>query len=348
MTFTQDSESEIAGLSVVLRSSHAPRKLQPLTGWLSEFNPALNWVPLNPRNGVTRIMAVLPEAQPYPELMQTICQQIGMSPTIEWQGHPYDMTGIEVDSHSLHVLQIPIAASESLPPTLGRAIHALCLDWIGLANESLATQLHQADSLPLTLTMRSISAKQMVLRIGLLQKDLLAPLLWGLSQHLGSEITLTDIPCRIGKTIEILQTSSYEMLSQVSPQRMIDLQFLTPTSFKQGRAIQPFPLPDLVFGSLLRRWNAFTPVELQFPQQAWNGITAAYELKTYAMKMKGGAEIGAQGWARYEFSNEAQAQIATVLAHFAQFSGVGRKTAMGMGLTKRMELSKPSAQRSVG
>lgn len=345
MTFTPDSESGIAGLSVVLRSSHAPRKLQPLNGWLHEFEPTPTWVPLNPSNGVTRIMAVLPQAHPYPELMQTICQQIGMATTIEWQGRPYDMTGVEVDAHSLHVLQVPITASEALPPTLGRAIHALCLGWIGVANEALANQLHQSESLPMTLTMRSVSAKQMYLRIGLLRKDLLAPLLWGLSQDLGSEITLTDVPCRIGKTIEILQTSSYDTLSQVSPQRVIDLQFLTPTSFKQGKTIQPFPLPDLVFGSLLRRWNNFAPVEFHFPEQEWNGVTAAYDLKTYALKMKGGAEIGTQGWVRYEFGSEAQAQIATALAHFAQFSGVGRKTAMGMGLTKVVETIKPSSDR---
>lgn len=346
MTFTQDSESGIAGLSVVLRSSTAPRKLLPLNGWLSEFDPSPTWVPLNQKQGVTRIMPVLPQAHPYPDLMQTICRQIGMSTTVEWQGRPYDMTGVEVDSHSLHILQIPITASEALPPTLGRAIHALCLGWIGRANEPLANQLHQSDSLPLTLTMRSASAKQLYLRIGLLQKDLLAPLLWGLSQDLGSEMTLTDIPCRIGRTIEIAQTSSYEALSQVAPQRVIDLQFLSPTSFKQGKTIQPFPLPDLVFGSLLRRWNTFAPVEFQFPDQEWSSVTAAYDLRTYALKMKGGAEIGAQGWARYEFNHETQAQIATVLSHFAQFSGIGRKTAMGMGMAKRMDFAKSSEQRS--
>lgn len=340
MTFTSDIESNIAGLSVVLKSSAAPRKLTSLKGWLSEFDPAPSWVPLIPRNGVTRVMAVLPKTQPYPELMQTICRQIGTSTTIEWQGRPYDMTGVEVDSHSLHVLQVPISVSATLPPTLGRAIHALCLRWIGFADEALATQLHQADALPMTLTMRSLSAKQMVLRIGLLQKDLLAPLLWGLSQDLGSEMTLTDIPCRIGRNIEILQTSGYETLSQVPSQRVIDLQFLTPTSFKQGKTVQPFPLPDLVFSSLLRRWNSFAPLELQFPEQEWSGVTAAYDLKTYALKMKGGAEIGAQGWARYEFSNEAQAQIAAVLSQYAQFAGVGRKTAMGMGLTKQLEATR--------
>lgn len=64
------------------------------------------------------------------------------------------------------------------------------------------------------------------------------------------------------------------------------------------------------------------------------GVTSAYKLKTHALKMKGGAEIGAKGWARYEFHDEEQAKVVTSLAHFASFSGVGRKTAMGMGQVK--------------
>lgn len=335
------AEVNIAGLNVVLRSNHAPRKLQPLQGWLSEFAPTPTWVPLQSKQGVTRVMAVLPQAQTYPELMQTICQQIGMSPTVEWQGRPYDLAGVEVDSHSLHLLQVPIHAREELPPTLGRAIHALALHWITLANEPLATELHQASSLPITLRLQPIS-KQMYLQIGLLRKELLAPLLWGLGQELGREITLTNLPCRLGKNIEILQTSSYELLSQMEPEQTIDFQFLSPTSFKQDQFIQPFPLPHLVFGSLWRRWNQFAPPELQFLEQDWEGVTAAYELKTYALKMKGGAEIGAQGWVRYIFPQPEQAKVATVLSHFARFSGVGRKTAMGMGITKRWESVKPA------
>ncbi len=37
------------------------------------------------------------------------------------------------------------------------------------------------------------------------------------------------------------------------------------------------------------------------------------------------------GWVRYRFPDPEQARIATILSHFAFFSGVGRKTALGMG-----------------
>ena len=55
----------------------------------------------------------------------------------------------------------------------------------------------------------------------------------------------------------------------------------------------------------------------------WNGIVAAYALKTHALRMEGGPEIGAQGWVTYQFADPEQAKIATTLAHFAFFAGVG-------------------------
>jgi CRISPR-associated endoribonuclease Cas6 len=122
-------------------------------------------------------------------------------------------------------------------------------------------------------------------------------------------------------------------LANTSVSSDITLQFLTPTSFKQNQNIQPFPLPDLVFNSLLRRWNRFAPAELQFPQVQWQALISAFELKTHALKMEAGAEIGAKGWIKYRFPDPEQARIASVLANFAVFSGVGRKTAMGMGQT---------------
>ncbi|MUG97550.1 hypothetical protein F7734_36595 [Scytonema sp. UIC 10036] len=42
-------------------------------------------------------------------------------------------------------------------------------------------------------------------------------------------------------------------LPQLPAQNTIDLRFSSPTSFKQVKNVQPFPLPDLVFNGLLRR-----------------------------------------------------------------------------------------------
>lgn len=332
MTSTNESKPGIAGLSVVLRSP-TDTKSTPLAEWLPEWEHTTAWIPQRQRDGATRIMAALPHSEHYPTLIEHLCEQISQKTTVEWQKKSYDLTGIEVDSQDLHVLQIPIFSIQPLPTNLGRAIHALCFRWFGLADSVLAEQLHQQNNLPFCVAIQNVLRQKAYLKIGLLQKELLAPILWGISQDLGSEITLTDSPCRLGKWVEFLHTSSFETLSQVLPQKIIELQFLSPTSFKQGQRIQPFPLPELVFGSLLRRWNAFAPATLELPELEWQGLTCAYELKTQALYLKGGAEIGTVGWVRYEFPVFEQAKIATTLAHFAKFAGVGRKTGMGMGQT---------------
>jgi CRISPR-associated endoribonuclease Cas6 len=347
MICTKDTEMAYAGVNLVLKSTSSvmgyapPEAIAPglrnqfastsLTSWLPEIEPAPSWIPLGISEGVTKIMPVLPEAILYPHLIQSICERITENTLVEWEQKPYELTGVEVDDQALHIIQVAISTTQPLPSTLGRAIHAQCFQWLAIADKALAAHLHQQDSLPITLTMQYSSSQKLHLRISLLQKELLAPLLWGLSTNLGGEITLAGIPCRLGKWVDILQISSFEKLACIPAQNVIELKFLSPTSFKQGRVIQPFPLPDLVFNSLLRRWNIFAPKELYFSPVEWNALISAFELKTYALKMAGGAEIGAEGWVRYRFLDPEQARIATTLAHFAEFAGVGRKTGMGMG-----------------
>jgi CRISPR-associated endoribonuclease Cas6 len=338
MIFTSENEASIAGISVVLQSSNR-MDFTPLNSWFSDLAPLPLWIPLARKNGVNKVLAVSSHPEQYPEMLQYIFGQISRRMAVEWQGQVYELSGVEVDSHELHVLEIALFASNPLPSSLGRAIHAQCFDWIGNADPALAEQLHQADFFPLTLVVKpGASANQMFLRIGVLQQKILAPLLWGMSRDMGGEISLTGVPCRLGKWIDIKHATSFAALTQVAAQNVINLEFLSPTSFKQAQAIQPFPLPELVFSSLLRRWNAIAPPQFLFEPLEWQAFVSAYELKTVALKMKGGSEIGAKGWVKYEFPNREQAQIATILAHFAGIAGVGRKTGMGMGQTRLLSV----------
>jgi CRISPR-associated endoribonuclease Cas6 len=255
--------------------------------------------------------------------------------SIEWQGRHYEITGVETQTDSLFVIQLLLSHHQALPSTLSRAIHGLCLQWFANANPAIATQLHQAPVSPFTASAQPKSRHQIQVRIALLQPELLGLLLHGLYLDLGQEITITDVTCRVSSHVQFVASSSYEKLAQVVPQDPLRLEFLTPTSFKQEDVIQPFPLPELVFGGLLRRWNAFAPDELKLDRQNWTGLISAFDLKTHALKMKSD-EIGSQGWVRYRFPDTEQARVATVLANFAFFAGVGRKTAMGMGVVRRM------------
>lgn len=253
--------------------------------------------------------------------------------------------------HTLQSIVIELGAAEKgkPPSTLGRAIHGQVLHWLSLKNPALAEQVHQAQSSPISLSglignrrhQGTQPGDKFYFRISLLNGSLLEPLLKGLQAEESQPVILGKFPFVIRNyftfpgTHRLAGSTDYSTLAQ-SPKISDDIQlkFLSPTSFKQQQGIQPFPLPELVFGSLQRRWNAFAPQELQLPPMEWQGFVSAYELKTHALRLEGGAEIGSQGWVRYRFPMPEQAKVASILAHFAFFSGVGRKTTMGMGQTQ--------------
>jgi CRISPR-associated endoribonuclease Cas6 len=251
-------------------------------------------------------------------------------------------------SDTLHTIAIQLQAGDRgvLPIALNHAIHTQVMTWLSVGDSDLAETIRKMQEKPLSISgllsyrdRHSVEAgDELTIRIGLLNGRLMQPLLAGLERW-------ENEPIRLGQFLFVLKgvysmpdsypsvrSSQYQILARM-PRSSDDLtlQFLFPTSFKQKQFIQPFPLADCVFSSLLRRWNHFAPESVRFSKVDWEGVVSAYDLKTHALKMEGAAEIGCQGWARYRFSNHEQARIATILANFAFYAGVGRKTAMGMG-----------------
>jgi len=249
---------------------------------------------------------------------------------------------------TLYSVVVEMAAADQgyIPATLSRALHSMVMNWFKRGNSQIADEIHNRQVSPLSLSgllgnrrrRGTQSGDIFCCRIGVLDGSLLPVLLSGIEAWGTEPLVLGKFPFvlrtiyTLPGTHRLVSAADYRLLA-TTPQRGadIELRFLSPTSFKQSRRIQTFPLPELVFGSLWRRWNAFAPEELQFPEVEWQGLVLAYELKTFALKMEGGAEIGAQGWVRYRFREPEQMKMATILSHFAFFAGVGRKTSMGMG-----------------
>ncbi|ACK68977.1 conserved hypothetical protein [Gloeothece citriformis PCC 7424] len=323
--------SNLAGLSLVLQPTTPSPIAIPLENWLNSHNFFPVWLPLVKHKGVTKVMPVLPNCDRYPPLLQAICQQLTHNIAVIWHEQYYLIQGIETYRDNLYAIRLLIKPKNNLPPTIGRAIHALFFKWLAQGNSALAEQLHQQDIVPFTLSSRPLSPYKIQIKITLLQSILLSPLLWGISQNLGGELLIAGVSCWLERQIVILASTTYEKLAQVPTQNSITLQFLSPTSFKQQKQIQLFPSLKLVFDSLLKKWNYFAPQTYQFASIEWEEFVSAFDLKTLALKLEGGTELGTQGWIKYSFSNPEQARIASILAQFAFYAGIGRKTTMGMG-----------------
>ncbi len=164
------------------------------------------------------------------------------------------------------------------------------------------------------------------------------------------------------------ETSSYQRLIErhagrhagAHPDHRIDMRFITPTTFKSAGMNVPLPLPALVFDSLLLRWMAFTshrlrdlPGDQMAAYLAHHIVISRHDIRTAMVRGKGGGkEIGFYGDVSFELLRRSDhlkkqdaalenllqaegvwfARTANLLAEFALYSGVGRKTTTGMGV----------------
>jgi CRISPR-associated endoribonuclease Cas6 len=269
----------------------------------------------------------------------------------------------------------PLAALTDVPP-LGRAAHALLLNAVHWADAALADEIHAgSDTRPFTTSnliglSRPIGLKPdrtYTLRFTAVSAAVTRALLAALQADsspisIGAEIRLADAVFRIEAVQPASQLTSlptdhlhpwaaatgYEELSapwllgRVAPPRHVTLQFASPTAFKSGGRHVPVPLPALLFGSLLEKWNAFAPVA--FPPELRRYAEeclalSAYQLRTHSLPVKeGGLRVGAVGTARYVATNYDRywLSLINVLADFALFAGAGAGTTMGLGQCRKI------------
>jgi len=129
------------------------------------------------------------------------------------------------------------------------------------------------------------------------------------------------------------------------PAAKVRLEFISPTAFKSHEVQNPLPLPGLVFGNLVERWNAFCPAELQldpalrqYSEEAV--VVSSFHLDSQVLPQKGSTVmIGAVGRVTYTALGGDRYWFAALqmLADYAFYSGVGMKTTMGMGQCRRVD-----------
>jgi CRISPR-associated endoribonuclease Cas6 len=126
--------------------------------------------------------------------------------------------------------------------------------------------------------------------------------------------------------------------SETRSRPQLTLIFESPTAFRsQGRTLL-FPLPRLVFGSLMTRWNGYAPRPLDAALlesfDAWIDVER-YTLQTQMQDFgRYQLQAGFVGQCTFGVRKGAVAEVVwgmRLLAAFAFFAGVGYRTTMGMG-----------------
>jgi CRISPR-associated endoribonuclease Cas6 len=275
---------------------------------------------------------------------------------------------------TLRPLQIP-EPERPLPTWWGQAAYTLFLRSVGGVDAALAEGLHADSGLhPFTVSSlmgrfpqhRLSKEETYRIRFTTVRSDLAAVLERLVEDRgalgTGQIVELDYLPFRIDGTALCPQQQpwagrgSYQelaaqyLLRPTAPDGQITFQFTSPTTFRSNGRDLPLPLPELVFSSLLERWNLFAP--LAFPPEVRRFASDCLEIRRYRLRartislkderlrtgMSGEVTFRTHNYDRYWMS------LIHTLAEYAQYAGVGAGTALGLGQARRLTaLQKPGA-----
>ena len=119
---------------------------------------------------------------------------------------------------------------------------------------------------------------------------------------------------------------------------MIAFSLATPTAFRQGKFDSVLPTRECVFNSLLSRWNKYSGIE--FSPLVLDSIFSSFvNIKTEILTNYHSNFVGIVGEVSYRILGDVKPSAIkqiNALADYALYCGVGRKTPMGMGMTRRI------------
>ena len=265
------------------------------------------------------------------------------------------------------VLTLESETSVLLPGALGRANYAALLERLNLVDNGLGRHVHDGSDGPKPVTCSDVLGAQAVsggkrivagepyqVRVTGLDSRTSQGLVAGFVEDpiskwvvAGHRFRVTGVAFNARSNVWSGQSSYAALAERLDAEnegkdRRVTLELASPTSFQSNGMQLPLPLPSLVFGSLVDRWNAFSPIPLQPEVRAFAenmmGITQ-YQLESAVTSTKNkGFRTGAVGTVLYTAlgGSDYWLNAVQVLADFALFSGVGVKTTEGMGQVRRV------------
>ena len=228
-----------------------------------------------------------------------------------------------------------------------RALLAIVLKWLG--DQGVHTKQLREDLIglqPYTISpLINEGRKRASFRITLLNDFLWEPLEKAIrKEHL---ISIGPSSLSIDQDQMKIDYSDYSEIAKArSNDQSIILDFLSPTTFRSKGTNYPLPDPNMVFRSLLTKWNSFSANLFQVDVSWLDWLKISVRIghvyqSTQAVQVTehDHTETGFLGQIQYRIIgkvNSDECKIANMLADFSYYSGVGAKTTHGMGQTQRI------------
>lgn len=152
-------------------------------------------------------------------------------------------------------------------------------------------------------------------------------------------------------SIRILERSYQEVSNQElarafyqeQASRYITIQFITPTSFKQNGRYMNYPDIRSMFSNLMNKYDASNKDETMWDEDTLEQLTektviSRYELRSTIFCIEGIKIPAFVGKITLRIDGtQTMTNFANMLLNFGQYSGIGIKTALGMGAIRLLE-----------
>lgn len=236
-------------------------------------------------------------------------------------------------------------ARRPISPPLPEGVHASFLDLVRRLDPALGEVLHAPGHRLRPYTLAQLGRRgttEFILRVGVVAPDIFQRFWDRWERCSGASLRLNSQrlrPLEVRRDGPWAGSLDWSGFASFSPVRQVTLTFCTPTTFRQGDVDLPLPVPRLILSGLFARWNASAPWFLELDPRLFESdvVLGPARLRTVPV-WDGRARIwGFVGRAELRVKASAPRELAkgvAILAAFAFFSGVGRRTTHGFGLVR--------------
>lgn len=231
------------------------------------------------------------------------------------------------------------------PETLAKQYYAnLAVNFNGWLMENLDTNyvsyLHSLQENPYSQSVRKVDDKY-IWEVNILDEEQGKPILDLLFDSELDRIELKALDEAIELKKKVISQASMKYLSDVFYRQensaYITLTFLTPTAFKSNGEYVIYPDARLIVQSLIRKFQASFNEDEEIDQEFLAELANAlkinrYNLRTKYIKLHKNKIHGFTGTITYRINaNASIVNYLNMLMVFAEYSGIGIKTSLGMG-----------------
>lgn len=250
-------------------------------------------------------------------------------------------------------LEITLACppEKHIHSSMGSVFHGLLMDIVG---SEVTAWLHDENSRPFSQCVYYDKERCVpIWRICTLSEDAYEYVLLPVANAVGKKLLLEHKDWHVELTgiCTFFKTRYQDLMDEVFVNEDLPvggkIDFLTTASFKRDGRYVVIPELYLIFQSLIARWNVFfeegsiSARGLERELEACCYITK-YNLHTQSFSVNGSNIYGFCGNMNVRFSgNDMTRRLMQLIMLYADFAGIGIKTALGMGAVNYTDFSRP-------